>query len=51
MDKEVSFSESTREALERCHKIAKETGLSEMTKEEINAEIQAVRDNVILGKI
>ena len=32
-------------ALVKCHQMAKETGLAEMSMEEINAEIQAVRDN------
>ena len=31
-------------AMDNCLKIAKETGLSEMTLEQINAEIKAVRD-------
>jgi hypothetical protein len=34
-----------RTALAKCHEIAEETGLSDMTLEEINAEIRAVRDN------
>lgn len=38
-------TELARKALARCHKIAKETGLSEMTLEEINAEIKEVRKN------
>lgn len=49
----ISFSELrekisieyARAALEKCHQIAKDTGLSEMTMEEIDAEIQAVRNN------
>ncbi len=48
---EISFSELkekisigyAKESLLRCHRIAEESGLSEMTLEEINAEIQAVR--------
>ncbi|MBP6740296.1 MAG: hypothetical protein KA146_09900 [Leptospiraceae bacterium] len=38
-------TELARKALARCHQIAKETGLSEMTLEEINAEIKEVRKN------
>jgi len=34
-----------RQAITHCHQIAKETGLSEMTLEEINAEIKEVRKN------
>lgn len=33
-----------REALLRCQEIAAKTGLSEMTPEEIDKEIKAVRD-------
>lgn len=36
--------ELARQALLRAQEIAEQTGLSEMTLEEINAEIQAVRD-------
>jgi hypothetical protein len=53
INNEISFSElkekiSTeyaRMALVKCHQIAKDTGLSKMTMEEIDAEIQAVRDD------
>lgn len=38
-------NELAKKALYNCHKIAKETGLSQMTLEEINAEINAVRKN------
>jgi Glu-tRNA(Gln) amidotransferase subunit E-like FAD-binding protein len=38
-------TELARKALARCHQIAKETGLSEMTLDEINAEIKEVRKN------
>jgi tRNA G46 methylase TrmB len=34
--------EYARDALAKCHKIAQETGLANMTMEEINGEIQAV---------
>lgn len=34
-----------KEALLKCHRIARETGLSKMTLDEINAEIKAVRRN------
>ncbi len=51
-DKEIDFSELVelisreyaKQALLECNKIAEEAGLSEMTLEEINAEIKAVRD-------
>jgi CRISPR/Cas system CMR-associated protein Cmr3 (group 5 of RAMP superfamily) len=36
--------EYARKALLECNKIAKQEGLSEMTMDEINAEINAVRD-------
>lgn len=36
--------ELARQALLRAQEIAEQTGLSKMTLEEINAEIQAVRD-------
>ncbi|MFN7117051.1 MAG: hypothetical protein ACK4TA_09655 [Saprospiraceae bacterium] len=36
--------ELARQALLRAQEIAEQTGLSQMTLEEINAEIQAVRD-------
>ena len=36
--------EYARQALADCNQIAKINGLSEMTIEEINAEIKAVRD-------
>ncbi len=32
-------------ALKKCHRVAEKTGLSMMTMEEINAEIQAAGDN------
>ncbi|MCP5051623.1 MAG: hypothetical protein GY940_30935 [bacterium] len=52
-DENISFSELeeklsieyAKRALAKCRQIAKKTGLSEMTMEEINAEIQAVRNN------
>lgn len=34
-----------RQALAKCNVIAKNTGLSDMTSEEIDAEIKEVRDN------
>ena len=37
--------EYARAALSKCHKIARETGLANITMDEINAEIQAVRKN------
>jgi len=51
-DVKISFSELkeklgieyAREALLKCQRIAGETGLSEMTIDEIDAEIQAVRN-------
>jgi hypothetical protein len=36
--------ENARQALLKCNEIAKEVGLSDFTLEEINFEIQAVRD-------
>ena len=36
--------EYARKALLECNEIAKQEGLSEMTMNEINAEIKAVRD-------
>jgi CRISPR/Cas system CMR-associated protein Cmr3 (group 5 of RAMP superfamily) len=36
--------EYARKALLECNEIAKQEGLSEMTMDEINAEIKAVRD-------
>jgi CRISPR/Cas system CMR-associated protein Cmr3 (group 5 of RAMP superfamily) len=36
--------EYARKALLECNKIVKQEGLSEMTMDEINAEINAVRD-------
>ena len=36
--------EIAKKALLSCHKIAKETGLSELTMDEINSEIKAVRE-------
>ncbi|RDC65647.1 hypothetical protein [Adhaeribacter pallidiroseus] len=36
--------EYARKALIECNEIAQEAGLSEMTLDEINAEIKAVRD-------
>jgi len=36
--------EYARKALLECNEIAKQEGLSEMTIDEINAEIKAVRD-------
>lgn len=36
--------ELARQALLRAQEIAEQTGLSQMTLDEINAEIQAVRD-------
>jgi hypothetical protein len=52
-DNKISFSElkekigieHARTALAKCHKIARETGLANMTMDEINGEIQAVRKN------
>jgi hypothetical protein len=52
-DDKISFSELkekisieyARAALAKCHKISRETGLVNMTMDEINAEIQAVRKN------
>lgn len=32
-------------ALKKCQKVAKESGLAEMTMEEINEEVRAVREN------
>jgi len=36
--------EYARKALLECNEIAKQDGLSEMTMDEINAEIKAIRD-------
>ncbi|MDZ7897816.1 MAG: hypothetical protein U5N85_07280 [Arcicella sp.] len=36
--------QSAKESLSTANKIAKDTGLDQMTMEEINAEIRAVRD-------
>lgn len=52
IDREIDFSdlvqkislEYARKALLECNAIAQEVGLSDMTLEEINAEIKAVRD-------
>lgn len=52
---EISFSELkekitigyAKESLLKCHQIAEESGLSEMTLREINAEIQAVRSHAV----
>ena len=52
-ENKISFSdlrekisiEYARTALAKCQEIAEETGLSDMTMDEINAEIRAVRDN------
>ena len=49
----ISFSELrekisveyARSALAKCHRVAKKTGLANMTMDEINAEIQSVRTN------
>ncbi len=41
---ELISREYARKALLECNKIAKQEGLSEMTMDEINAEINAVRD-------
>ncbi len=42
--KEKISIEYAREALIKCNQIAKETGLSQLTNDEINAEINAVRN-------
>lgn len=42
--KEKISVEYAREALLKCNEIAKETGLSALTLDEINAEINAVRN-------
>ncbi len=42
LQKKISLAYA-KEALARCHKIAQDTGLSEITLQEINVEIQAVR--------
>lgn len=42
--KEKISIEYAREALIKCNEIAKETGLSQLTLEDINAEINAVRN-------
>ena len=52
IDREIDFSdlvqkislEYARKALLECNVIAQEVGLSDMTLEEINAEIKAVRN-------
>lgn len=52
LDQEIEFSELVqkisleyaRKVLLECNEIAQEVGLSEMTLEDINAEIKAVRD-------
>lgn len=52
-DNKISFAELKEKisienagtALKKCHRIAKETGLSRLTPEEIDAEIRAVRNN------
>jgi hypothetical protein len=36
-------NELAQKALERCHKTAQEVGISNITMDEINAEIKAVR--------
>ena len=41
---EMISQEYAREALLECNEIAKQVGLSNMTIDEINAEIKAVRD-------
>ena len=51
-NKEIKFTdlvdlisqEYARKALLECNEIAEQNGLSEMTMDEINAEIKAVRD-------
>jgi hypothetical protein len=51
-NKEIKFTdlvdlisqEYARKALLECNEIAEQKGLSEMTMDEINAEIKAVRD-------
>ncbi len=42
--KEKISIEYAREALIKCNQIAKQTGLSRLTLDEINAEINAVRN-------
>jgi hypothetical protein len=42
--KEKISIEYAREALIKCNQIAKETGLSQLTNDEINAEINALRN-------
>lgn len=42
--KEKISIEYAREALIKCNEIAKQTGLSQLTPDEINAEISAVRN-------
>jgi hypothetical protein len=42
--KEKISIEYAREALIKCNQIAKQTGLSQLTLDEINAEINAVRN-------
>ena len=41
---EMISREYARKALLECNEIAKQVGLSQMTMDEINAEIKAVRD-------
>lgn len=41
--KKIILGEFARKAMDRSLKIAKETGLSKMSMEEINAEIEKVR--------
>ena len=43
--KEKISIEYARTALAKCHEISQETGLASITMDEINAEIQAVRNN------
>ena len=42
--KEKISIEYAREALIKCNQIARQTGLSQLTLDEINAEINAVRN-------
>lgn len=42
--KEKLSIEYAREAMQKCQKIAEETGLSKITIDEIDAEIRAVRN-------
>ena len=41
--KKALWKAHAQEALRQCHQIANSTGLSNMTLDDINAEIQAVR--------